>query len=111
MPKQLTIVKWDDAWQDQENFATIHGIKQTHEPMLVETMGVLLVDDETGISIANERSTQDGKDVYRGRSFIPRAMIIPGGVQTFNLTKPSKKVVKREENPPTVPPSLQSHSE
>lgn len=83
--RQLTVVRWDDAWADQDNFATAHGIKQTHEPMLVVTMGTILVDDEAGISIANEHSTQDGKDVYRGRTFIPRAMI--KSVETFNLTK------------------------
>jgi hypothetical protein len=86
--KQLTIVYWDDAWQDQENFTTAHGIRATHAPMLVETQGRLVQDDETGISIANERSTQDGVEVFRGRTFIPRAMI--KDVLTYNLVKPRK---------------------
>lgn len=87
--KTITIITWDDAWQDQENFATAHGVRSTHEPMLVTTMGTIVVDDELGISIANETGSQDGHTVYRGRTFIPRAMI--RSVETFNLVKPKKK--------------------
>jgi hypothetical protein len=68
-------VFWIDAWQDQENFTTLHGVKSTHEPMLVKTRGWLLVDDDMGISLANEDSQQDGHAVYRGRSFIPRVNV------------------------------------
>jgi 3-deoxy-D-arabino-heptulosonate 7-phosphate (DAHP) synthase len=87
--KTITIVTWDDAWQDQENFSTPHGMRATHEPMKVVTMGTVVVDDESGISMACEESSQDGHAVYRGRTFIPRAMI--RSVETFNLTKQKKK--------------------
>lgn len=92
MNPQLVLIEWNDAWQDQENFATVHGVKQTHEPLLVRTLGWVLVDDATGVSLANERSSADGKDTYRGRSFIPRAMIIT--VTPFNITKTRVKKVK-----------------
>lgn len=73
--RQLVVVTWDDAWQDQENFASVHGIRATHAPMKVETLGYLIQDDDVGISVANEHSVQDGSDVFRGRTFVPRAMV------------------------------------
>lgn len=97
--RQVVIVLWDDAWQDQENFATAHGILSTHEPMPVETLGELIQDDEVGISVANERSVQDGHTVWRGRTFIPRKMVRE--VLTFNLTKPRIRT-KRQSAPPEL---------
>lgn len=94
----FVIVEWDDAWQDQENFSTAHGIRSTHEPMPVRTRGLLLQDDEIGISLANEDSTQDGHDVFRGRTFIPRAMI--KNVTHYNLTR---KRVKRQPEAVPIP--------
>jgi hypothetical protein len=102
MAMQIVVVNWLDAWQDQENFATAHGIASTHEPMPVETMGRLIKDDELGVSIANERSTQDGHDVYRGRTFIPRAMI--QSVTVYNMTKPRKPRQKPPKEAPPVSP-------
>ena len=72
---QFVVVEWNDAWQDQENFVTAHGIAATHEPMPVETMGLLILDDETGVSIVNERSPGRDQDTYRGRTLVPRLMI------------------------------------
>lgn len=73
--RRLVIVTWHDAWADHDNFASAHGMAQTHEPMVVNTLGYVIVDDEEGLSIANEQSTEDGKTIYRGRTFIPRAMV------------------------------------
>lgn len=89
--RQLVVVTWDDAWQDQENFSTAHGIRATHAPMKVETLGYLIVDDEGGVSVANEHSVQDGTDVYRGRTFVPRAMI--RSVVNYSLTKSRSKPI------------------
>ena len=82
---ELVLVIWQDAWQDQENFATAHGVQQTHHPMTVQTLGWLLVDDEVGLSVANERSSENGQDVYRGRTFILRQNVV--SVNHFKLTK------------------------
>lgn len=90
----LVLITWLDAWQDQENFATVHGVKQTHEPLTVQTLGWVLVDDETGISVANEHSSADGKDTYRGRTFIPRAMV--QSVTPFKMTTPKPRKVRAQ---------------
>jgi hypothetical protein len=95
MEKQLVIVSWLDAWQDQENFSTAHGIRATHEPMPIDTIGWLIQDDEVGVSVVNEWSTQDGHDVFRGRTFVPRAMV--KSVAPYKLTKPRKTSPKTEK--------------
>lgn len=98
---QFVQVLWLDAWQDQENFASAHGIRATHEPMPVETIGWLVVNDEVGISVANERTMQDGVDMFRGRTLIPRAMV--KSVTPYNLTKPrSKRAPAPVETLPTT---------
>lgn len=84
----LVLVEWLDAWADTDNFATQHGITQTHHAMPVTTLGWLMVDDDAGVSVANERSTENGSDVFRGRTFIPRAMVTK--VTPFKMTKPRK---------------------
>lgn len=94
MIRPLVIVEWLDAWQDQDNFATAHGIKATHEPMPIQTIGWLLQDDEVGISLANEQSTDEGHDVFRGRTFIPRAMV--KSTTPYQLTKPRRKRVTND---------------
>lgn len=93
--RQLVVVVWDDAWQDQDNFATAHGIQQTHTPLAVQTIGWVIQDDEIGISVANERSSEDGHDIFRGRTFVPRAMI--RSVTPFNLARPRKRKVPPPE--------------
>ncbi len=89
MPKQKFVqVTWIDAWEDESNFATAHAIAQTHEPMTVRTRGWLLVDDDTGISLAGEDSAQDGHDVFRRRCFIPRVNVKL--VEELKFSKPRK---------------------
>jgi hypothetical protein len=94
--RELVIVEWLDAWQDQDNFATAHGIASTHGPMPIQTIGWLITDDAVGVSVACEQSTQDGQDVFRGRTFVPRAMV--KSVTPFNLTKPRTKKKCSTEN-------------
>jgi len=93
---KFVVVEWDDAWQDQENFQTAHGIALTHKPLRVATMGLLIKDDETGVSIVNEQ-TKDDDPEYRGRTFIPRAMV--RSVTEFRLVKPRKKRENAEKSP------------
>lgn len=97
MDKRLVLVEWSDAWQDQENFSSAHGIKSTHAPMIVTTLGWVVQEDEEGVSVVNEQSGQDGSEVYRGRTFIPKAMVRK--VTEYKLTAPKKKKI-----PTTIEP-------
>jgi hypothetical protein len=92
---RLVIVTWHDAWADHDNFASAHGLAQTHEPMVVESLGWIVTDDDKGISIVNEQSTEEGKAIYRGRTFIPRAMV--QSVQEYKLSKPRQPKVKASQ--------------
>lgn len=93
---------WEDAWVDDDNFATPHGLALTHRPMIVRTRGWLIKDDEIGVSVANEESrTEDDGTVFRGRTFIPRAMIV--SITPFNLAKPRKKRVVDHPSPDPEP--------
>jgi hypothetical protein len=95
--KRLVLIVWNDAWQDQDNFASSHGIALSHRPMVVQTLGWLIHDDEAGVSVVNERSMDEGSEVYRGRTFIPRPMII--SVTDFKLAVPRKKKAPQDDKP------------
>lgn len=98
--KSLVIVTWHDAWADQDNFASAHGMAQTHEPMVVHTLGWIVHDDDKGLSVVNEMSNEDGKAIYRGRTFIPRAMVQK--VTPYQLSKP-RATRKAKETTNEVP--------
>lgn len=82
----LVLVEWLDAWVRADVPVTLEDVGQSHKPEIIHTLGWILRDDEAGISLANEFYD----DTYRGRTFIPRAMIKT--VIPYNL---SKKRVKK----------------
>lgn len=79
-------VEWLDAWQDAENFQSAHGITLTHKPLVVKTLGWLMVRDEIGVSIANERTHEAETETFRGRTFIPHGMV--QSVTPYRLVRP-----------------------
>lgn len=95
---EMVKVLWLDAWIDTEAFVTLDAVHAKHKPMPIETIGWLLVDDEKGVSVANERCLED-EGSYRGRTFIPRAMIVK--------VEPFKKV-RRPRTQSLKQPSLES---
>jgi hypothetical protein len=78
----LVVIVWDDAWVRAEESVAMGDVHATHKPMSITTIGWLLLENEDGISVANEYYD----DTYRGRTFIPRAMV--KSVTRFALTKP-----------------------
>lgn len=87
----FVMVEWNDAWIDGNDPVSLGEVKVEHKPKVIETWGRLLHDDEVGVSIANERYKDE--DVYRGRTFIPRAMII--SVTKVNVSKVRAKTSPR----------------
>lgn len=69
---RLVLVTWNDA----NASATAVYVKSTHhQPTVMHTVGWLLDQDETGLSLACERFTgDDGQWNYRGLTFIPKGM-------------------------------------
>lgn len=84
--QKLVLVEWWDAWADSEPIS-LQNVATSHKPMLVRTLGWVLYENEEGIQIANESY----EDNFRGRSFIPRAML--KSVIPYQLTKPRVKKV------------------
>jgi hypothetical protein len=90
MLKELVKVTWLDAHGSAAN--VVYDIDEIpHAPIECTSYGILLKDDEVGVSIASE---QVGVDTYRGYSFVPRGMLSRVEV----VIKPKRKRV-----PKTVP--------
>lgn len=93
-PKHVVVI-WNDAKATLEEL-TIDEIKAMHKPDKIHTQGYIIVDDETGISIAGEwlpgnRTSDD--DSYRSVSFIPKGMI----QEVIQFAKPKSRRDKNEK--------------
>lgn len=71
----LVKVIWDDAWGEAEESFFYKDAHTKHHPVVMHTVGWLIIDDEKGVSIANERCLDDGEENYRGRTFIPKSLV------------------------------------
>lgn len=83
----LAVVEWLDAWVDGNDPVNLADAAATHKPKVVVTIGWVLLQNNHGISIANEHYGDE--DTYRGRTFIPAAMI--KSITIMNLSKPRTK--------------------
>ena len=92
--KPLVCVYWNDA----HGSATQVYSDMEHKPYPMETYGLLLRDDDTGVSVCSETyyDNIDEKQEFRGHTFIPRGMVIKLDVL---LTPGPKKRKKRENGP------------
>jgi hypothetical protein len=91
--KPVVVVRWNDAQSSATKVYT-EGDPSYHAPVVMETLGWLLKDDEAGVSIMNEVFAEEGVKNYRGHTFVPRSLIIE--VIPF-AGQPRKKRVKRAE--------------
>lgn len=91
--KPLVIVVWLDAWVSEEGCSDDMAAS-LHKPEEVTTIGWVLVDNAAGLQISNEFYGT----TYRGRTFIPRAMV--KSVTPYKLSKPSKPRKKANTPPP-----------
>lgn len=89
----LVVVEWADAWIDGSDPVNLADVKASHKPKIIVTLGYMLLQDEVGISLANEYYQDE--DVYRGRTFIPAQML--RSVKEHKLTKTRRK--KTNEKP------------
>lgn len=71
---KLVKVVWNDAWSNM----TKHVFSEAeinHNPIIMESIGWLLKEDEVGVTIATDRVTGE-EFTFRGVGFIPRGMIV-----------------------------------
>jgi len=97
----LVLVSWNDAWIDGTDPVNPADVAASHKPKVIHTLGWLLRDDDVGVSLANENYDED--TTYRGRTFIPRAMI--QSVSAFTLAKKRAKKAPNVEKPTSQEPS------
>jgi len=93
----LVVVEWKDAWIDGSDPVNLADVKASHKPKIIVTLGYLLLQDEVGVSLANEYYQDE--DVYRGRTFIYAPMLV--SVKEHSLVKARKKVARAK--PPVSP--------
>jgi hypothetical protein len=73
-PHPLVAVVWDDAKATAVVEYDLNEVRtQFHRPARYTTYGLLLVDDEQGVTLASEEGDDHN---LRGLSFIPRQMIV-----------------------------------
>lgn len=96
----LVVVEWADAWVDGSDPVNPADVKASHKPKIIVTLGYLLLRDDVGVSLANEYYHDE--DVYRGRTFVPAAMLL--SVKEHKLTTPRKPKVRREKPSVSVVP-------
>jgi hypothetical protein len=90
----LVAVVWDDAKATAVEEYDLNEVRtQFHKAARYTTYGLLLVDDEKGITLASEESDDQN---LRGLTFIPRPMIIEVVVLSRSRTrKPRSKAPAR----------------
>lgn len=108
-PFPFVSVIWYDAWADAADSIGEREHDNKHKATLMETRGWILRDDEVGVSIFNERCLDKGDELYRSRTFIPRAMVKSVTVWKLSKVRP-KRVVVLPETPQTSKASPESPS-
>lgn len=100
--KPLVRVVWDDAHATSTTAAfSEHEIP--HAPIRITTYGLLLREDEKGVTVASE-ACADG--TYRGLTFVMRVML----VSIEPVVKASGRRGRRRAAPLSLPPSASSSS-
>jgi hypothetical protein len=102
--RPVAVVVWDDAHGSVNKDIDPDNIPD-HKPMVMTTMGWLLADNDKGVYLAMEKFLEDGKDWYRGTTFIPRGMVRSttmftlGRVRTKKVEDLPKEVKKPGSEP------------
>lgn len=91
---EIWAVEWEDA-----HFSSLEYEREeiNHKPTIYITTGILVKQDDTGITLANDIS-QTGS--FRGTNFIPRKMVVGNPWKIGPLTRRRTKTT-----PPIKPPS------
>lgn len=100
MQPPFVVCAWSDAHSDIEDFVKPERAIEEHKLLIIETAGWLLRNDELGVSLYSERCPEDNS--YRGRTFIPKAMIV--SLTPYTLSKPRRAGKRLAKVPTAVTP-------
>lgn len=77
-PLPLVCAIWLDAHGRTDGEFTADDVaREFHRPVPIKTFGLLVCDDDRGVTIAQEITSEDegAPPTYRGLGFIPRGML------------------------------------
>lgn len=89
--KPIVIVRWNDAQSSATHVFKEGEDMNYHKPMVMETLGWLLKDDEQGVSVMNEAFSEEGLN-YHGHTFVPRSLILSTEVVKAQRKRKVKEV-------------------
>jgi hypothetical protein len=89
--KHLVCVTWDDAHITLDEYNQGEVERDFHGPCKVNTFGLLVADDQAGVTLAMQEGLEDGK--FRHLNFIPRGMI----VAVVDLGPPRQKTKRKKK--------------
>lgn len=94
LPKGLEI--WACEWEDAHwNSGEFDRDEIIHKPILYVTTGILIKNDETGLTVSSDISETGS---FRGTNFIPKRMI----VKVWKIGPLAKRVERRRSLVPLV---------
>jgi hypothetical protein len=96
----VAVIWWDAHARPQAVEYTEDEVKTLHQPAEVITLGLLIKEDDTGISLYSE---EPGPDSVRGANFIPAGMI-KEVIRLGDLKRPAMPRAKRGTSPAPAPP-------
>jgi hypothetical protein len=100
----LVAVVWDDAKATAVVEYDLNEVRtQFHKPARYTTYGLLLVDDQQGVTLASEEGDDQN---LRGLSFIPRQMIVE--VVFLARRRVRKPSTKRRKAAPAAAPAAET---
>jgi hypothetical protein len=91
---KLVCVVWDDAHSPSGAFTADEIRRDQHKPVRYNSFGLLIADDERGISIAQEQDNDGG---LRGVTFVPRGMV----VDVIDFGIPKRRTPRKAKAAPT----------
>lgn len=89
--KHLACVTWDDAHVSLDEYNQGEIERDVHKPCRVNSFGLIVGDNEAGITLAMQEGVEDGK--FRHVNFIPRGMI----VEVVDLGPPRQKTKRKKK--------------
>lgn len=87
----LVCCVWADAHMSMDEFTPSEVAQDFHKPEMVKTFGLLVHDNEIGVTMAMEEGLEDGK--FRHLMFVPRQMV----VEVVDLGMPKRKAVRKRK--------------
>jgi len=109
IPAEPKLPWWRVVWEDAHGSSTEEVTLQDppHSPVVVISYGYLLRNDEAGITVASEYTSNN---TYRSYSFIPRRMVIEAASCLFRVSRPARRKAvpppPKAEDTPQLSPAI-----